>query len=406
MSVGPSANQSAPPRPRWYAPTPGKFLLAALLMQIGLYLSQHYQWFWFNRHKGYTVVIAVAATGALLFLLMIWLLARRLFQSKAQFSLAVLLLVIPVVALPCGWLGREMTLAKQRREILETIKVGNVTYEDMIPETPIPTELHKQLRTSLGKMLGDDFFQPLRYIDVHHVSDGDIEKIGSLGEVTMLMIRSGEVTDAGLVHLENLKGLKYLLVTSDKLTSAGLKHLANHKELESLHLRQTQVADDGLKELRDLTRLKSLYLLNAPVTDQGLQHLQGLTQLEILYLFKTQVTGKGLEKLQAMDHLTILSLEQSPVNDAGLRHVAQFPSLKQLSLSGTSITSSGLWHLKDLDKLEHLDLRQTSITNAGLEHLHGLSNLKVIELGKTRVTIEGAAKLLSALPKCDIEMGR
>lgn len=40
------------PNPRWYAPTPAKFLFAVLAMQGVLFLSGYYRWFWFNERKG------------------------------------------------------------------------------------------------------------------------------------------------------------------------------------------------------------------------------------------------------------------------------------------------------------------------------------------------------------------
>jgi hypothetical protein len=46
-----TADNSSTCNPRWYAPTPGKFLLAVLVMQGILFLSAQYRWFWFNEHR-------------------------------------------------------------------------------------------------------------------------------------------------------------------------------------------------------------------------------------------------------------------------------------------------------------------------------------------------------------------
>src|SRR5437868_15369750 len=100
----------------WYTPTPAKFLFAVLVMQGVLFLSAHYRWFWFNELKGWTVLLAVAATVIVLMLLAGLVVVSCLFKSKSQFSLATLLLIVPVLGVPLGWLVREMDLAKQQRD--------------------------------------------------------------------------------------------------------------------------------------------------------------------------------------------------------------------------------------------------------------------------------------------------
>ncbi len=54
-------------RPRWYMPTPGKFVSLLLLSVVALYLSDQYDWFAFNRQKGWTVLIAMAIVSRALF---------------------------------------------------------------------------------------------------------------------------------------------------------------------------------------------------------------------------------------------------------------------------------------------------------------------------------------------------
>ena len=48
------------PNHRWFQPTPDRFFVGLLAVQVFLFLSEHYQWFAFNEHKGWTVLIAVA----------------------------------------------------------------------------------------------------------------------------------------------------------------------------------------------------------------------------------------------------------------------------------------------------------------------------------------------------------
>ena len=54
------------PKLRWYQPTPGRLLVFLLVVEGILLLSERWGWFPFNQHKGYTVLIAVAAVGLFL----------------------------------------------------------------------------------------------------------------------------------------------------------------------------------------------------------------------------------------------------------------------------------------------------------------------------------------------------
>jgi hypothetical protein len=44
---------------RWCHLTPARFFLGLLAVQVLLLLSERFQWFWFNEHKGWTVLIAI-----------------------------------------------------------------------------------------------------------------------------------------------------------------------------------------------------------------------------------------------------------------------------------------------------------------------------------------------------------
>jgi hypothetical protein len=46
------------PRSRWYRLTLGRFMAILLLAECFLWLSERFQWFGFNHHKGWTVLIA------------------------------------------------------------------------------------------------------------------------------------------------------------------------------------------------------------------------------------------------------------------------------------------------------------------------------------------------------------
>jgi hypothetical protein len=166
MSTNPPAADSQPgetppgkvlPSKRaWYAPTTAKYLLLIFLGQLFLYFSQQGQWFAFNREKGYVVLITFAATVLLLLLLIAFMLVGRLFKVKAQFSLAMLLLMVPVMAIPCAWLARDYQQAQLQKESINALSSNRceITYDYEHFSSVLPLSV----REAIASALGEDFF--------------------------------------------------------------------------------------------------------------------------------------------------------------------------------------------------------------------------------------------------------
>ena len=117
-------------RRRFY-PTPHWLVLFSLATTGLLYLSERFQWFAFNQHKGWTVLIAVAAVGVVLLFLPVWLCAALLFRQRFHFSLRSWLLLALAVALPFSWMNMELKKAsRQVAGIAEIEKLGGqLTYD-------------------------------------------------------------------------------------------------------------------------------------------------------------------------------------------------------------------------------------------------------------------------------------
>jgi hypothetical protein len=327
---------------RWFRFTPGYFL-AGLLAVEGTLLAIHWLgWF----HKGYGVLVALAAVGMFLILMLVWWLAALIFRLRFQFSIRSLLVLTLAVALPCSWLATEMKRAREQREQAEWIvkEGGRVSYDyerdssgNDIPNAQPPGPAW------LRSLLGDDFF-------THTVA---------------ATLSRAQVTNAGLEHLKALSQLQWLSLYRTRVTDAGLEHLKRLSQLQELDLGNTQVTDAGLEHLKGLSQLRSLSLDGTPVTDAGLERLKRLSQLQELHLYGTHVTNTGLEHLKGLSRL------------------------QRLFLASTHVTDAGLEHLKGLSQLQELDLRNTRVTDAGLEHLKSLSQLQELFLGNTQVTDAG-----------------
>ncbi len=282
------------PRPPWYAPTTAKFLMLVLLLQGFLVVSARYRWFWFNEQKGFAVLVAVAVTAVLLLLLGVVIVASRFFKAKMQFGLSTLLLMVPVIAIPCSWLARELELARQQRACIESILAhgGRVYYHrwpDILPDSAYEW---------LAPALGSNFFLDVSEVWAPQAKDLDLGMVGRFNRLLALDLRQSSVTDDDLALLRELKRLEWLYLDETAITDAGLEHVQELSELQRLYLISTGVTDRGLARLSKLEHLQLLYLDRTQVTDAGLVHLVGISNLTSLRLYETQVTQEGVERLK------------------------------------------------------------------------------------------------------------
>jgi hypothetical protein len=328
------------PKRRWYHLTPDRFFVALLAVQVLLLLSERFQRFPFNEHKGWTVLIAVGVVGMAVLVMSVWGLVCLCFRWRFQFGIWSLLVFLLALSVPLGWFAWEMQRARKQTEAVTRIAElgGEVDYDYQPMTNPLetlfepPPEPQPTTPAWLRKLLGDDLFRDVVSVRASSPDFGDeeLEHVSVLTKLEGISLPGSQVTNAGLEHVKGLSNLKFLSVDGTQITDAGLEHL------------------------KGLSTLKRLFLSDTPVTDAGLDHLTRLTELETLVLQATQVT------------------------DAGLVHVSR------------------------LTKLKMLVLQTTHVTDAGLEHLSGMASLKEFYLGGSQVTDEGVEKLRQALPNCRI----
>ena len=122
LVLGVPSNMSSVPKPCWYRLAPGHLVLLLLAVEGFLWLSEHFRWFAFNQHKGWTVLIAVAIVGAVILLMIIWFLLSLILRLRFQYTIRSLLALAVVVAIPCGWLTAEVKEAREQRAVVEAIE--------------------------------------------------------------------------------------------------------------------------------------------------------------------------------------------------------------------------------------------------------------------------------------------
>ncbi len=230
------------PKRRWFCPTPGWLILALLAVEGLLWLSERFQWFGFNHHKGWTVLIAVASVAVAMLLMLLWFVVALVFRLRFQFSIRSLLVLVVAVALPFSWLAVEMKAAKEQKELVNEIKnAGGFVQFDWEVSVSGNWIANSQPPGSerMRKLLGDDFFS----------------------QVTVMGFVGTQVTDKELEHVRGLTRLQRLWLNNTSVTDAGLANLARLTQLEELRLDNTQVTDAGVAHLAGLTRLYWLDLV-------------------------------------------------------------------------------------------------------------------------------------------------
>ena len=130
-----TGGMETPEKRRWYRPTPGWLVLGSLAVTGVLFLSN---WFgWPAWHKGYAVLVAVAAVGVVLLLMLAWFVVALVVRWRFQFRIRTLLVLVVAAALPFSWLAVELKQARCQNQAAAAVRTGGgwVSYGWM-PEDP------------------------------------------------------------------------------------------------------------------------------------------------------------------------------------------------------------------------------------------------------------------------------
>ncbi|MCX7425911.1 MAG: hypothetical protein NTW96_09880 [Planctomycetia bacterium] len=277
---------------RWYHLTPGRFVAALLVLEIVLALSERFQWFAVNRHKGWTLLIATAALASAVLVLLTWFAISRLVGRRFQFSLRTLLLFVLVCAVQCSWWAVTMRKVKTQREAREAITRlgGSVGYdyeyehwkahdfETGFQEQPVPPgpEL-------LRAVAGDDLFDTVMTVSFYGCVTSSTE--GRLDPA---------ITDDDMEILSAFPRLREGHFIFQPITDRSLETLSRFREIESVDLYGTQITDRGLASLANLPRLKQIGIGGTPASVQGIAAIrERLPALESVEVDAAQLQAAG-----------------------------------------------------------------------------------------------------------------
>ena len=240
---------------RRFSPTPAWLIFGLLVVEGLLWLSERYQWFWFNERKGWTVLIAMAVVGLAVILMLLWFITSLLFRSRFQFSIRSLLVLVVAVALPCSWLAVKMKAAREQKRTIEMLMssgcnvfYGSIDERGNLDLTKSMPSLYCQ--EWLDDLLGWDFFVTATYAVVvkHGIQESPfyVYKHHTHDEVEVV-----------LLALRNLPDLRFLDLSGMPINDGDLENLVPLTELRHLDLVSTQVNDAGLDILNAWPNSKS-----------------------------------------------------------------------------------------------------------------------------------------------------
>jgi len=264
-----------------YCTTPDRLVVGLFGVEGLLWLSNRLQlpvW-----HKGYAVLATVAAVGAFLVLMLGWWAIALAFRVRLQFSLRSLLMLVLAVALPCGWMSREIKQAREQKKTVDG-------YGDWITHTKRDWHIDggEVLRNPrppepewLRAVLGPDFFDSIVLVSFlgNRIDDETVREVQQFRQLRWLDLHDefaphDGISDASLAYLEGLTQLQWLDIGNTHVTDAGLVHLTKLPMLRELRLNGTQVTDAGLEHLKGFTELRRLWLYSTRVTDESVRNLQ------------------------------------------------------------------------------------------------------------------------------------
>ena len=182
------------------------------------------------------------------------------------------MVLVVVVAVPCGWLKWKLDRKQRERQALAEVNRvgGNFNYDWQYAGQEGPPG-----PAWLRRLLGDDFFSRVVLLQLggHHITDDWLIQMKPLSGVKHVYLKGNRISDVGLGHLRGLK-LKELSILDSKISDAGLLHLQGQTDLTYLNLGKTGVTDAGLVHLKDLKQLGYLNLGETGVTATGVAELQ------------------------------------------------------------------------------------------------------------------------------------
>ncbi|MEX2216662.1 MAG: hypothetical protein WD768_21290 [Phycisphaeraceae bacterium] len=229
------------------------------------------------------------------------------------------------------------------------------------------------------------------------------------GHVISLMLQGSAATAENLKLLQGLGGLESLSVQQNDdetkpITDDDLKLLAGQVSLKSLQLERCLITGTGFSHLQRLKKLERISLYHCPIDNDGLKVICGLTSLTGIGCSDTKITNDGLKHLSVLPKLASLGMSNCGIDDGALEHLKANRALQTIAVGSTKVTGSGFRFLST--ELLIMNLSDCPISAEGFKALARFRKLKNLYMRGVKADVDTWAKLLEALPACQIDFNK
>lgn len=338
-------------------------------------------------------------------------------RRKLQFNLRLILVLFVVAALAAAWLSREIRLASNERQAIESFGADIIVgFDYQTDETGnVDRQLEPPTPAFIRRLMGENIFCRVRHADVGRLWDSEnalspdyFERLSAFESVEILELRRNKTAESleqmpefqklrnlsvfEFVMLENLDGIGVLhplekLKVADCRRLSSVDGLVELPSLKELFLTGC-IGLETLPPLRNMNSLKDVTIVICPITD--LSFADGMDCLETLTISRCN----SLEDVSAL-------------GSAGSLRSVELRSCRQL----TTLSGMGDCQLEELEiafcrELANIDgIRgMTSLRRLELNNCHDLINLDALG-SLTGLQVLRGAGLGSAVAPSEILRG-
>lgn len=322
-----------------------------------------------------------------------------------RYSVRALLVLIFVISLPLGWIGRDYFRAQREQEVVDLIyrHGGRVLYDHQFQDGHFVYDATPRGNPTLRQWLGDHLYARVVVVSVPpQGADEVVPRLAGLADLREVRLASFRLSDRSVDALASLGRLRGIMLHGTRLSPDQMQRLASTTNLEWIELHGNVFTDDHLAGLFAASRLEKVKLVRVAATDGGIRHLAKIESLQDVRLHQLAgVAEAGYRPLARLPNLSKLLIMQMKATDRSLSDIGQIGSLTHLTIrnepSDAGITDDGTMHLAELTRLQHLTLAQFPLHDQSLQAIAKLKQLRTLDLAGSKIT-DAAIPQISSLP--------
>lgn len=285
-------------------------------------------------------------------------------SAKVRVSIADLLLVTLVIALPFGFFNYEKNLAERESNLIASM--GDASFEY---ETIVPKYFYEYLSSFLWRPALLDAMKRVTAVSLQHPKDDAIDAAMQLSQLRKLSVCGGKYDLQRLSPISTMQRLKVLHLTGRPINNETIAHIRGLPNLQCLDFNRTNVTAESLDRFYradDLgtprhTRLRELFLVDTAVELGALAKfkvLDRLPNLRIIVLPRPSPGSNAKFELNGHPTLEVIRIDSldRPINSKSVSvHLEALPKLRYVSFDATQKFSLDFKALPLLDTLGRYD---------------------------------------------------